>query len=78
MAAMGSQGPNIGIGMVAEPSLADLLQEVTGMRTRFQGDLTGMVATDIPTVKGGFEVLSNIANKVEEMMKVLNRRLEKE
>ena len=73
----GVQGPNIGIGMVAEPSLADLLQEVTGMRARIQGDLTGMVSTDIPTVKGGFEVLSNIANKVEEMMKALNRRLER-
>ena len=77
MTAMGSQGPNIGIGMVAEPSLADLLQEVTGMRARFDGHLTGMVVTDVPTVKGGFEVLSTIAGKVEDMMKALNRRLER-
>ena len=73
----GVQGPPIQFGMVAEPSLTDLLRTAEASRVRFQGELAAVVSNEVAVIQTGFNSIANMMINFENIAAAVNRRIER-
>ena len=74
---MGTQGGTIPVGMVAEPSLTDLLGEMSNNRQAFHAVVEKLETNDTTTIKGGFNTVSQLMSTFERMFNIVNKRFER-